>query len=160
MGNSDHGTTYTYTFPPPRFLARRWAFLWVVRVEGDDGELRPWHYIHVYSIERRLIMRVRYDSHTANQAACASLSLALALSLSLSPPPSLPPSPRTPSAGLSLARKRAGALRDPTVVICLRLYEGYLAHTKQPPPLRTTIGPSLPSCRWWVWGFYTKSFSI
>ena len=26
--------------------------LWVVRVGGDDGELRPWHYIYVYSIER------------------------------------------------------------------------------------------------------------
>jgi len=27
MGNSDHGTTY-------------------MRVGGDDGELRPWHYIY------------------------------------------------------------------------------------------------------------------
>ena len=44
MGNSDHGTTY-------------------MRVGGDDGELRPWHYIYVYSIESRLILRVRYDSH-------------------------------------------------------------------------------------------------
>ena len=35
---------------------------WVVRVGGDDGELRLWHYIYVYSIESRLIMRVRYDS--------------------------------------------------------------------------------------------------
>ena len=34
--------------------------LWVVRVAGEDGELRPWHYIHVYSIESRLMMRVRY----------------------------------------------------------------------------------------------------
>ena len=25
--------------PPP---------LWVVRAGGDDGELRPWHYIYVY----------------------------------------------------------------------------------------------------------------
>ena len=33
--------------------------MWVVRVGGDDGELRPWHYIYVYSIESRLIMRVR-----------------------------------------------------------------------------------------------------
>jgi len=40
MGNSDHGTKY-------------------MRVGGDDGKLRPWHYIYVYSIERRLIMRVR-----------------------------------------------------------------------------------------------------
>ena len=31
--------------------------VWVVRVGGDDGELRPWHYIYVYSIESRLIMR-------------------------------------------------------------------------------------------------------
>ena len=27
----------------------------VVRVAGDDGELRPWHYVDVYSIESRLI---------------------------------------------------------------------------------------------------------
>jgi len=44
MGNSDHGTTY-------------------MMVRGNDGQLRPWHYIYVYSIEHRLIMRVRYDSH-------------------------------------------------------------------------------------------------
>ena len=31
MGNSDHDTTY-------------------MRLGGDDGELRPWHYIYVYSI--------------------------------------------------------------------------------------------------------------
>ena len=40
MGNSDHGTTY-------------------MRVGGDDGELPPWHYIYVYSIESGLIRRVR-----------------------------------------------------------------------------------------------------
>ena len=34
MGNSDHGTTR-------------------MRVGGDDGELRPWRYIYVYSIESR-----------------------------------------------------------------------------------------------------------
>ena len=28
---------------------------WVVRVGGDDGKLRPWHYIYVYSIESRQI---------------------------------------------------------------------------------------------------------
>jgi len=33
-----------------------------VRVGWDDGELRPCHYIYVYSIESRLIRRVRYDS--------------------------------------------------------------------------------------------------
>jgi len=33
--------------------------LWVVRVGGDDEEVRPWHYIYVYSIESRLMMRVR-----------------------------------------------------------------------------------------------------
>jgi len=43
MGTSDHGTTY-------------------MRVAGHDGELRPWHYIYVCSIESRLITRVRYDS--------------------------------------------------------------------------------------------------
>ena len=35
------------------------APVWAVRVGGDDGELRPWHYIYVYSIESRLIRRVR-----------------------------------------------------------------------------------------------------
>ena len=30
----------------------------VVRVGGDDGELRPLHYMYLYSIESRLIMRV------------------------------------------------------------------------------------------------------
>ena len=39
MGNSDHGTTY-------------------IKEGGDDGELRQWHYIYLYSIERRLIRRV------------------------------------------------------------------------------------------------------
>jgi len=28
--------------------------VWDVRVGGDDGELRPWHYIYVY-IEREFI---------------------------------------------------------------------------------------------------------
>jgi len=32
--------------------------VWVVRVGGGDGGHRPWHYIYVYSIEIRLIMRV------------------------------------------------------------------------------------------------------
>jgi hypothetical protein len=41
MGNSDHGTTY-------------------MRVGGKDGELRPWHYMCVYSIKSRLIRRVMY----------------------------------------------------------------------------------------------------
>ena len=31
--------------------------LCVVRVGGDDGELRPCHYMYVYSIESRLIWR-------------------------------------------------------------------------------------------------------
>ena len=47
--------------------------LWVVKVGGDDGELRSWHYIYVFSIERRLIMRVRYDT--------LSLSIMRALSI-------------------------------------------------------------------------------
>ena len=37
MGNSDYDTAY-------------------MRVGGDDGELRLWHYIYVYSIRGRLIM--------------------------------------------------------------------------------------------------------
>ena len=36
--------------------------MWVVRVGGDDGELRAWHYIYVYSIEGRLVRRVIYES--------------------------------------------------------------------------------------------------
>ena len=31
--------------------------MWVVMVGGDDGELQPWRYIYVYSIESRLMMR-------------------------------------------------------------------------------------------------------
>ena len=34
--------------------------MWIVRVGGDDGELRPWHYIYAYSIESGLIMRDGY----------------------------------------------------------------------------------------------------
>ena len=40
MGNFDHGTSY-------------------MREVGDDGELRPWHYIYVHSIESRLIRKVQ-----------------------------------------------------------------------------------------------------
>ena len=32
-----------------------------MRVGGDAGELRQWRYIHVHSIESRLIMGVIYD---------------------------------------------------------------------------------------------------
>jgi hypothetical protein len=32
--------------------------VWVVRVGGDDGELRPYHYIYVYIIESRPIMKM------------------------------------------------------------------------------------------------------
>ena len=35
--------------------------VWVGRVGGGDGELRPWHYIYAYTIESRLIMRVRFE---------------------------------------------------------------------------------------------------
>ena len=30
--------------------------VWVVTVGGDDGELRSWHSIYVYSVENRLLM--------------------------------------------------------------------------------------------------------
>jgi len=33
--------------------------MWVARIGGDNGELRPWHYIQVYSIKSRLIIRVQ-----------------------------------------------------------------------------------------------------
>ena len=42
MGNSDRGTS-------------------CMRVGGNDGELRPWHYIYVYSTDSRLIRRVVYE---------------------------------------------------------------------------------------------------
>ena len=34
------------------------CIVWVVGIGGHDGELRPWHCIYLYSIERRLKMRV------------------------------------------------------------------------------------------------------
>ena len=48
MGNLHHGTTY-------------------MRVGGNDGELRPWHYIYAYRIESRKILRVRYDGRGSDQ---------------------------------------------------------------------------------------------
>ena len=45
-----------------------------MKVGGDDGELRPWHYIHVYRFESRLTRRVRYDSHTNGNPKQALLS--------------------------------------------------------------------------------------
>ena len=36
----------------------------VVKVGGDDGELRLWHYIYVYSIESRLIRMNIKETHT------------------------------------------------------------------------------------------------
>jgi hypothetical protein len=49
--------------------------IWVVRVGGDDGELRPWHHIYVYSIESRLIRRkptpeVVDDHRSVEQLGC------------------------------------------------------------------------------------------
>ena len=38
--------------------------LWVARVCGDDGELRPWHFIYVY-IEIRMIRGVVYESNSS-----------------------------------------------------------------------------------------------
>ena len=39
-----------FKLPPFRSGAEGWR-VWVVRVGGDDGELRPWHYIYVCSID-------------------------------------------------------------------------------------------------------------
>ena len=48
---------------------------------GRDRELRPGHYIHVYSIKSRLILRVRYDSNgNPNPGGFAAVVLALRLS--------------------------------------------------------------------------------
>ena len=46
MRNSDPGTTH-------------------MRVGRDDGELRPCHYIYIYSIESRLIRRIMYESKSS-----------------------------------------------------------------------------------------------
>ena len=32
------------------YIEREGREMWVVRVGGDDGKLRPWNYIYVYSI--------------------------------------------------------------------------------------------------------------
>ena len=48
--------------------------VWVGRVGGDDGQLRPWHYRYVYSIESRLIMRVRYSLCHSRWAVVSSSS--------------------------------------------------------------------------------------
>ena len=42
--------------------------LWVLRVGGNVGELQPWHYIYVYSIESGPMMRVRYMETLAGWA--------------------------------------------------------------------------------------------
>ena len=68
MGNSDHGTIY-------------------MRVGGDDGELRPWYYIYVYSIESRLIMRVSHpevelrENHESISHRCYSFEVAFVCEL-------------------------------------------------------------------------------
>ena len=53
-------TLYFLCHPPPRantYLAFAAALVvWVVRVRGDDGELRLWHYTYVYITESRLMI--------------------------------------------------------------------------------------------------------
>ena len=39
---------HTYAVERIQHADREHSPLWVVRVEGDDGELRPWHYKYVY----------------------------------------------------------------------------------------------------------------
>ena len=46
-----------------------------MRVGGDDGGLRPWHYIYVYSIESRLMMRVTPRYHGRNSVVAAMLEV-------------------------------------------------------------------------------------
>jgi len=41
--------------------------MWVVRVGWDDGELRLWHYIYVYSIASRLIMTQAVHEHARHR---------------------------------------------------------------------------------------------
>ena len=38
--------------------------MWVVRVGGDDRELRPWHYIYVYSDENWIHIYLSYPHRT------------------------------------------------------------------------------------------------
>jgi len=61
-------------FTPP--IQTTSGHLRVVRVGGDDGELRTWHYIDAYSIESRLIMRVRYDSYILSLTGTCGAGLA------------------------------------------------------------------------------------
>ena len=43
--------------------------MWVVGVGGDDGELRPWHYIYIYSIKRRHCESLVRQSYTVGGSA-------------------------------------------------------------------------------------------
>ena len=47
---------------------REWQVLGLLRSEGDDEQFRPCHYLYVYNIESRLMMRVRYESHVDTQS--------------------------------------------------------------------------------------------
>ena len=114
---------------------------WVVRVGGDDGELRPWHYIYVYSIESRLIMRVRYGvtpprgrrrstrpRPRASSAPCVFRVYGLWLYI---------------SGVVYLCNSCILYLHDSnkTVMCTLRWYMGTSIIRNSPPPPRITIGP-------------------
>ena len=62
--NGKQGTKYRTQHPKPEPRKQR-RVLWVVRVGGDDGELRPWHCICINSIKSRLMMRVKYGDSGA-----------------------------------------------------------------------------------------------
>jgi hypothetical protein len=55
MDHSDHGTTY-------------------MRVGGEDGELRPWRYMYVYGIERKL-KPPQFGTHFSGAAPCPETDL-------------------------------------------------------------------------------------
>ena len=46
--------------------------MWVGRVRGGSGELRPWHYMNVHGIERRMILRVMSRSVSPPDPAAAA----------------------------------------------------------------------------------------
>jgi len=56
--------------------------LWVVRVGGVDGELRPWHYMYVYSIEGRSKGTPQTWDSTLCWASCARRARSVARLLS------------------------------------------------------------------------------
>ena len=69
MGNSDHGTTY-------------------MREGGDDGELRPWHYMYVYSIDSRMETQTEHPPRATWKPLPETRSNSVAIASARTLPPS------------------------------------------------------------------------